>query len=79
MKADREPDPAAYAHALAGFGARQRDVLSHAIETFGSYEKAQRWLERPNALLGGVPLDLVVDQPETVDDELTRIDHGIYA
>jgi uncharacterized protein (DUF2384 family) len=55
-------------------------VLLHSADTFGSAEKAERWLRRPHVLLGGVPpLEIIVDRPEAVDAELTRIDHGVYA
>jgi uncharacterized protein (DUF2384 family) len=54
-------------------------VLLHAADTFGSAEKAELWLRRPNVLLGAPPLQLVFDSPEAVDAELTRVDHGVYA
>ena len=57
-------------------------ILQHAFETFGSAEKAWHWLERPNTLLAGLsPLHLLQTDPtqyEFVDDELTRIDYGIF-
>ncbi len=57
-------------------------VLQHAFETFGSAEKAWHWLERPNLLLAGAtPLHLLQNDPtqyELVDDELTRIDYGVF-
>jgi hypothetical protein len=53
-------------------------VLAHAAETFGSAQKAERWLKRPNPLLDGRPLDRIEHDPQAIDDELTRIDHGIY-
>jgi uncharacterized protein (DUF2384 family) len=54
-------------------------TLLHAADTFGSAEKAERWLRHPNVLLGASPLDVLVDRPDMVDAELTRIDHGVYA
>lgn len=54
-------------------------VLLHSADTFGSAEKAERWLRRPNVLLGAAPLEVIVDRPGDVDAELTRIDHGVYA
>ncbi len=66
-----------------GLSAEQRaaigQVLLHAAETFGSAQKAARWLRRPNALLGAPPLEIIVHKPDDVDAELTRIDHGVYA
>jgi len=53
-------------------------VLIHAAETFGSAPKAERWLKRSNHLLDGRPLDRIGLDPQMVDDELTRIDHGVY-
>lgn len=54
-------------------------VLLHSVDTFGSAEKAERWLRRSNVLLGAPPLGVIVDRPGDVDAELTRIDHGVYA
>jgi uncharacterized protein (DUF2384 family) len=56
-----------------------RKVLKHAADTFGSAVKAERWLRRPLAIVGSAPLNLLVSEPKAIDDELTRIDHGIYA
>jgi putative toxin-antitoxin system antitoxin component (TIGR02293 family) len=57
-------------------------ILTHALETFGSAEKAWHWLERPNTLFAGSsPLHLLqtdATQYELVEDELTRIDHGVF-
>jgi putative toxin-antitoxin system antitoxin component (TIGR02293 family) len=57
-------------------------ILAHAFETFGSAEKAWHWLERPNTLLAGAsPLQLLQTDPtryELVEDELTRIDYGVF-
>jgi hypothetical protein len=65
-----------------GFSAQKLEtigrVLAHAAETFGSAQKAERWLKRPNPLLDGRPLDRMELDPKSIDDELTRIDHGVY-
>ena len=57
-------------------------IVAHALETFGSEEKARHWLERPNALFAGsAPISILQDDPrryELVEDELTRIDHGVF-
>jgi len=49
------------------------------LATFGSPEKAQHWMNRPNPLFQGktpaqvIELDLI-----QVEAELVRIDHGVY-
>jgi hypothetical protein len=54
-------------------------VLAHAFETFGSREKANHWLRRPNRVFQGrTPLEAVASDPEAVEIELTRIDDGVY-
>ena len=57
-------------------------IVAHALETFGSEEKAWMWLERSNALLGGsAPIQILQSDPtnyELVEDELTRIDYGVF-
>ena len=57
-------------------------VLAAAEETFGSKEKAGRWLRRPTAPLDGErPLDLLDTDEGTreVETLLGRIAHGIAA
>lgn len=57
-------------------------VMAHAIDTFGTEQKASRWLRSPNLVLAGqMPLDLLdtdagVREVETV---LGRIDYGVYS
>jgi RNA polymerase sigma factor (sigma-70 family) len=54
-------------------------VLAHAHETFGSQEKADHWLRRPNHVFQGrTPLEVVGSDPQAVEIELTRIDYGVY-
>jgi len=54
-------------------------VLAHAYETFGSPEKANHWLHRPNHVFQGrTPLEVVGTDPQSVEIGLTRIDHGVY-
>lgn len=57
-------------------------VIAAAEATFGSVEKAGRWLRRPTkALDGDKPIDLL-DTSEggrQVERLLTRIDHGLAA
>ncbi len=56
-------------------------IADHAERVFGDPEKAARWLRKPvPALHGRTPVALL--QTETgarkVEDELIRIDHGIF-
>jgi len=54
-------------------------VLAHARETFGSDQKANHWLHRPNHVFQGkTPLEMIESDPHQVEIELTRIDHGVY-
>jgi RNA polymerase sigma-70 factor (ECF subfamily) len=54
-------------------------VLAHAVDTFGSQEKANHWLRRPNHVFQGrTPLEVIGIDPQSVEIELTRIDHGVY-
>jgi putative toxin-antitoxin system antitoxin component (TIGR02293 family) len=62
--------------------AAAQGILDHALDTFGSEEKAWMWLERPNNLLAGLaPIQILLNDPtkyELVADELTRIDYGVF-
>jgi putative toxin-antitoxin system antitoxin component (TIGR02293 family) len=59
-----------------------KPIFNHALETFGSKEKALHWLKRANPLLGGsTPIEILQTDParyQLVEDELTRIDHGVF-
>ena len=56
-------------------------VIAAAEETFGSSEKAHRWLRRKTTALGGdAPLDLLTSGgARQVERRLSRIDHGLAA
>ncbi len=57
-------------------------VAALALRTFGRGELASAWLRRPSrALAGKVPLDLLGTDvgARLVEDELVRIDEGVYA
>lgn len=57
-------------------------IIAAAEETFGSQDKASRWLRRPSkALQGDVPMALLDTGEGTraVEDLLHRIDHGLAA
>jgi uncharacterized protein (DUF2384 family) len=54
-------------------------VTAHALETFGSTEKAKHWMNRPNSLFRGkTPSQVLRTDPVEVEAELIRIDHGVY-
>jgi len=58
-------------------------IVQHALEAFGSEEKAWHWLERANPLFDGdAPIEILrTDRSryELVDDELTKIEHGVFS
>lgn len=57
-------------------------VLTHAVDVFGSTEKAARWFKRPHPVLDDMkPLEVFDTDLGTqlVDDLLTRIDYGVYS
>jgi putative toxin-antitoxin system antitoxin component (TIGR02293 family) len=56
-------------------------VNAQAEEVFGNPEKARRWLRKPNRpLKDAVPLELLKTSTGAglVQEELVRIEHGIY-
>ena len=57
-------------------------VSARTLEVFGSPDKARRWLKGASRALGGVtPLSLLDTDVGTqaVEDELTRIEHGVHS
>jgi len=57
-------------------------VLAIAKETFGSLEKASRWLQTPNRALDGQrPFDILDTDAgvHSVETVLGRIGHGVYS
>jgi uncharacterized protein (DUF2384 family) len=57
----------------------QKSIAAHALATFGSKEKAQHWMNRPNPLFHGkTPAQVTRIDPVGVEAELVRIDHGVY-
>ena len=58
-------------------------IVRHALEAFGSEEKAWHWLECANPLFdGNTPIEILrTDRSryELVDDELTKIEHGVFS
>jgi uncharacterized protein (DUF2384 family) len=54
-------------------------VLAHAVDTFGSRMRANAWLNRPNRIFNNQsPLQVLTQDPEAVEEELVRIDDGIF-
>ncbi|HEY4089129.1 MAG TPA: MbcA/ParS/Xre antitoxin family protein [Bryobacteraceae bacterium] len=54
-------------------------VRMHVFDTFGEEAKAVHWLNRRNPLFAGkTPAEALETDPESVEQELTRIDHGIF-
>jgi putative toxin-antitoxin system antitoxin component (TIGR02293 family) len=59
-------------------------VWAHALDTFGTEERAARWMRMPLAELGNrTPEEVLVnalpDSENTVEAILTRIDYGVYS
>jgi len=57
------------------------EILGRAIELFGSWAEAEEWLECPAmALEQRKPIDLLSTPAgvESVEDHLTRLEHGVY-
>jgi Protein of unknown function (DUF2384) len=71
------PRPATHATASTE---RIEAVIAHARSTFGSWAKASDWLHSPcGALNDQVPNQMIAaGEIDEVEDELGRIDHGIY-
>ena len=54
-------------------------VLFHAVETFGSQVNAWAWLKEPNRVFHNqTPLQILTEDPTAVEEELVRIDHGMF-
>ncbi|MGJ4728079.1 type II RES/Xre toxin-antitoxin system antitoxin [Luteimonas sp. SDU101] len=56
-------------------------IASEAERVFGSPDKSSRWLSTAHPVLGATPLDLLATDAGTqdVEEELGRIEHGIFA
>lgn len=56
-------------------------IAREAERVFGSPDKSSRWLSTEHRLLGATPLDLLATDAGTqdVEEELGRIEHGIFA
>lgn len=56
------------------------EVLAHAVEIFGSRVRANAWLNRPSRIFNNQsPLQILTENPGAVEEELVRIDHGMFA
>ena len=57
----------------------RRSIAAHALATFGTSEKVQHWMNRPNPLFHGkTPAQVIEFDLVGVEAELVRIDHGVY-
>jgi uncharacterized protein (DUF2384 family) len=55
------------------------EVLAHAVEIFGSRIRANAWLNRPSRIFNNQsPLQVLTEDPASVEEELVRIDEGIF-
>ena len=55
------------------------EVLAHAVGTFGSRARANAWLNRPSRIFNNQsPLQILTQDPAAVEEELVRIDHGMF-
>ena len=57
-------------------------TLAHAVDTFGTEERAFRWMSMPLSELGErTPEEILMDDPQNPEVEaiLTRIDYGVYS
>ena len=61
---------------------RLAQVISQAVETLGTLDKARRWISTPNLALGGeVPLELLDTTvgAQQVEEILLRLTYGIHS
>jgi putative toxin-antitoxin system antitoxin component (TIGR02293 family) len=61
---------------------RVERIVEAALRVFGDAEKAGRWLRKPcRALQGVVPIEILPSESGAllVEQELIRIEHGIFA
>jgi len=56
-----------------------QSVKAHVLDTFGSAEKAEHWMSRPNPLFRGqTPRQVIQSDPSWVEAALVRIDYSVY-
>ena len=56
-----------------------QSVKAHVLDTFGSAEKAEHWMSRPNPLFQGkTPRQVIQSDPSWVEAALVRIDYSVY-
>ena len=54
-------------------------VLAHAVDIFGSRVRANAWLNRPNRIFNNQsPIQVLTQDPQAVEEELVRIDEGMF-
>jgi RNA polymerase sigma-70 factor, ECF subfamily len=82
LKQSSNPTPPphrAVPHQQATSDTPSGQILTHASETFGTAEKADHWLNRPNHVFQSrTPLEMLAIDPQSVEIELSRIDYGVY-
>lgn len=56
------------------------EVWRHALDTFGTEERALRWMRQPLAEVGRTPEDVLLEdgRNDSVEAILARIDYGVY-
>jgi putative toxin-antitoxin system antitoxin component (TIGR02293 family) len=57
------------------------DIWQHAVDTFGSEDRALRWMRQPLAELEErTPEEVLLEggQPDAVEAILARIDYGVF-
>lgn len=60
---------------------RLERIAQMADRVFGDHDKAQRWLRKHSRVLNSTPISLLESETGAflVEQELHRIDHGVYA
>jgi putative toxin-antitoxin system antitoxin component (TIGR02293 family) len=77
--AETEPAPADVPRTM---DQRRRAVLDRAVEVLGNEERAERWMQRRLAALGGAtPADTIASAEgfQEVMDTLMRIEYTVYS
>jgi putative toxin-antitoxin system antitoxin component (TIGR02293 family) len=68
--------------ALTEIASKAPAAWAHAVDTFGTEERASRWMRISLSELGNrTPEEILMDDPKNSEVEaiLTRIDYGVYS
>ena len=68
--------------ALTEIASKAPVAWAHAVDTFGTEERASRWMRISLSELGDrTPEEILMDDPKNSEVEaiLTRIDYGVYS